>query len=90
MDSYITWPYQIADHNCRITWVYNNKRGQTPCRDIPVESKNMDLFKETRAIRGLAPFKFFLKFISQKGQISNKNLLTIVAEYFPTEENTFI
>ena len=19
--SYITWPYQIADHNCRITWV---------------------------------------------------------------------
>ena len=17
------WPYQIADHNCRITWVYN-------------------------------------------------------------------
>ena len=23
MDSNITWPYQIADHNCRITWVYN-------------------------------------------------------------------
>ena len=23
MDSYITWPYQKADHNCRITWVYN-------------------------------------------------------------------
>ena len=23
-DSYITWPYQIADHNCKITWV-NNK-----------------------------------------------------------------
>ena len=23
MDSYITWPYQIADHYCRITWVYN-------------------------------------------------------------------
>ena len=23
MDSYITWPYKIADHNCRITWVYN-------------------------------------------------------------------
>ena len=23
MDSYITWPYQIGDHNCRITWVYN-------------------------------------------------------------------
>ena len=23
MDSYITWPYQIADHNCRITWVHN-------------------------------------------------------------------
>ena len=23
MDSYITWPYQIADQNCRITWVYN-------------------------------------------------------------------
>ena len=23
MDSYITWPYQIADHSCRITWVYN-------------------------------------------------------------------
>ena len=23
MDSYITWPYQIADHNCRIIWVYN-------------------------------------------------------------------
>ena len=22
-DSYITWQYQIADHNCRITWVYN-------------------------------------------------------------------
>ena len=33
-DSYITWPYQIADHNCRITWVYNkmfsiNKRNTT-------------------------------------------------------------
>ena len=23
MDSYITWPYQIADHYCVITWVYN-------------------------------------------------------------------
>ena len=23
MDSYITWPYLIADHCCRITWVYN-------------------------------------------------------------------
>ena len=23
MDSYITWTYQIADHNCRITSVYN-------------------------------------------------------------------
>ena len=23
MDRYITWPFQIADHNCRITWVYN-------------------------------------------------------------------
>ena len=23
MDCYITWPYQIADHNSRITWVYN-------------------------------------------------------------------
>ena len=22
MDSYIAWPYQIADHYCRITWVY--------------------------------------------------------------------
>ena len=21
--SHITWPYQIAHHNCRITWVYN-------------------------------------------------------------------
>ena len=25
MDSYITWPYQIADHHCRIIWVYNKK-----------------------------------------------------------------
>ena len=23
MGSHITWPYQIADHYCRITWVYN-------------------------------------------------------------------
>ena len=23
MDSYITCPYQIADHYCRIKWVYN-------------------------------------------------------------------
>ena len=23
MDSYITWPYQIADRYCWITWVYN-------------------------------------------------------------------
>ena len=23
MDSYITWPYQIAYHHFRITWVYN-------------------------------------------------------------------
>ena len=23
MDSQITKPYQIADHHCRITWVYN-------------------------------------------------------------------
>ena len=21
IDSHITWPYQIADHHCRITWV---------------------------------------------------------------------
>ena len=26
MDSHITWPYQIADHHCRITWVYNKIR----------------------------------------------------------------
>ena len=24
-DSYITQPYQIADHYCRITWVYNKR-----------------------------------------------------------------
>ena len=30
MDSYITWPYQIADHNCRITWVYN----KTPSKQL--------------------------------------------------------
>ena len=23
MNSYITWPYQIADHYCRITLVYD-------------------------------------------------------------------
>ena len=23
MDSYIIWPYEIADHYCRITWVCN-------------------------------------------------------------------
>ena len=23
MDSHITWKYQIADHNSRMTWVYN-------------------------------------------------------------------
>ena len=29
-DSYVTWPYQIADHNyCRITWVY--KKDITSC-----------------------------------------------------------
>ena len=26
-ESCITWPYQIADHNCRIAWVYNKKLG---------------------------------------------------------------
>ena len=36
MDSYITWPYQIADHNCMITWVYNKNPEQTakPLRTI--------------------------------------------------------
>ena len=29
MDSNITWSYQIADHNCRITWVYNKKTVMT-------------------------------------------------------------
>ena len=29
MDSYITWPYQIADPHCRITWVYNKFVEQT-------------------------------------------------------------
>ena len=28
MDSYITWPYHIADHYCRITWVYNETISQ--------------------------------------------------------------
>ena len=23
MDSHIIWPYQIADHHCRITWMYD-------------------------------------------------------------------
>ena len=27
MDSKITWPYQIEDHYCRITWVYNKLLG---------------------------------------------------------------
>ena len=30
MDSYITWPYQIADHYCRITYVYNKKQYLRP------------------------------------------------------------
>ena len=28
MDSHITWPYQIADHHCSITWVYNEVAAQ--------------------------------------------------------------
>ena len=32
-DSCITWPYQIADHNCRITWVYNKSLFQT-CHSV--------------------------------------------------------
>ena len=34
MDSYITWPYQIADHYCRITWVYNKYTKPPECVDI--------------------------------------------------------
>ena len=29
MDSYITWPYQIANHYSRITWVYNKSQSNT-------------------------------------------------------------
>ena len=28
MNSHITWPYQIADHHCKITWVYNGVAAQ--------------------------------------------------------------
>ena len=35
MDSYITWPYQIADHYCRITWVYNNNTNYTNYTNNP-------------------------------------------------------
>ena len=28
MDSSTTWPYQIADHHCRITCVYNKPQPQ--------------------------------------------------------------
>ena len=32
MDSYITWPYQIADHYCKITRMYNkNTATATNC-----------------------------------------------------------
>ena len=33
MDSYIKWPYPIADHYCRITWVYNKNVYQIPKSD---------------------------------------------------------
>ena len=23
MGSHMTWPFQVADHHCRITWAYN-------------------------------------------------------------------
>ena len=36
MNRYITWPYQIADHNCRITWVYN----KTQCNTTPLFPHN--------------------------------------------------
>ena len=32
MDSHITWPYQVADQQCRITWVYS-KRQSIPLPD---------------------------------------------------------
>ena len=33
MDSYIKWPYPIANHYCRITWVYNKNVYQIPKSD---------------------------------------------------------
>ena len=32
MDSYITWPYQIPNHYCRITWVYNKVSSLDRCK----------------------------------------------------------
>ena len=37
MDSYITSPYQIADHHCMITWVYNKVYGHTS-RDLDLQT----------------------------------------------------
>ena len=51
-NSYITWPYQIADNHCRITLVYNKVTYlillNLQCSQISGEKKNF--FKEIIAI----------------------------------------
>ena len=47
-DSYITWPYQIAGHYCRITWVYN-KYGDLP-HIINIKNQTQSSFLSIRIL----------------------------------------
>ena len=51
MDSYITWPYQIADYHCRITWVYNKWQ---ELRELFLHS----LHKSTQKYTDLIQYKY--------------------------------
>ena len=44
MDSYITYPYQKADHYCRITWMYNKLIVVMIINQYQSEDQNKDLF----------------------------------------------
>ena len=63
---YITWLYQIADHNCRITWVYNKDIDQIKKGKYEVYIIIKEVLEEVKVSgRRLASSFFFVLLMCQ-------------------------